>query len=184
MTRPSCFALALLAAITACASAANGETVDTLRVAPQPVRILDPVFVTAARGGSRLSTPAGTTVLTSSALLASPAGAVDDALRSTPGFSLFRRSSSRVANPTTQGVTLRGLSASGASRTLVLGDGLPLNDPFGSWVAWNRVPLAAIDRIEVVRGGPGDLYGADALGGVIQVLTFPGGTPRARLLAD
>ena len=85
---------------------------------------------------------------------------------STPGFTLFRRSSSRVANPTTQGVTLRGVSGSGASRTLVLADGMPLNDPFGSWVYWNRIPLAAVDRVEVVRGATGDLYGAGALGGV------------------
>jgi len=45
----------------------------------------------------------------------------------------------------------------------VLADGVPLNDAFGSWVYWNRVPLAAIDRVEVVRGATGDLYGADAL---------------------
>jgi outer membrane receptor protein involved in Fe transport len=101
-------------------------------------------------------------------------------LRATPGFSLFRRSSSRVANPTTQGVTLRGVSGSGASRTLVLADGVPLNDPFGSWVYWNRIPQAAIERVEVVRGGAGDLYGADALGGVVQVLTFSPVRPRAR----
>ena len=67
---------------------------------------------------------------------------LDDQLRSVPGFSLFRRTSSRVANPTTQGVTLRGMSASGASRTLVLADGVPLNDPFGAWVYWDRVPVA------------------------------------------
>ena len=101
-------------------------------------------------------------------------------LRQTPGFTLFRRSSSRTANPTTQGVTLRGVSGSGASRTLVLADGVPLNDPFGSWVYWNRVPLAAIDRVEVVRGGAGDLYGADALGGVIQLLTLSPSRPRLR----
>jgi outer membrane receptor protein involved in Fe transport len=96
---------------------------------------------------------------------------LDDALRATPGFSLFRRSSSRVANPTTQGVTLRGVSGSGASRTLVLADGLPLNDPFGSWVYWNRVPQAAVERVEVAGGAFGDLYGPDALGGVVQILT-------------
>ena len=69
-------------------------------------------------------------------------------------------------------MTLRGVSGSGASRTLVVADGWALNDPFGSWVYWNRIPLAAVDRIEVVRGATGDLYGADALGGVIQVLTL------------
>ena len=73
------------------------------------------------------------------------------------------RSSSRVSDPTTQGVTLRGVSGSGASRTLVLADGLPLNDAFGSWVYWNRVPQAAVERVEIVRGATGDLYGAERL---------------------
>ena len=72
------------------------------------------------------------------------------------------------------------MSGSGASRTLVLSDGVPLNDPFGSWVYWNRIPQAAVDRVEVVRGATGDLYGADALGGVIQVLTFSPDRTRAR----
>ena len=61
-------------------------------------------------------------------------------LRQVPGFSLFRRTTSRAANPTTQGVSLRGLGASGASRALVLSDGFPLNDPFGGWVYWDRAP--------------------------------------------
>ena len=103
---------------------------------------------------------------------------------STPGFTLFRRSSSRVANPTTQGVTLRGVSGSGSSRTLVLADGVPLNDPFGSWVYWNRIPLAAVDRVEVVRGATGDLYGAGALGGVVQLLTVQPSRTRARATFD
>ncbi|MGE3188527.1 MAG: TonB-dependent receptor, partial [Vicinamibacterales bacterium] len=73
---------------------------------------------------------------------------------------------------------------SGASRTLVLADGVPLNDPFGSWVYWNRVPSAAIDRVEVVRGAAGDLYGADALGGVIQVLTLSPSRPLLRATVE
>ncbi len=81
-------------------------------------------------------------------------------------------------------MTLRGVSGSGASRTLVLADGLPLNDPFGSWVYWNRVPQAAVERVEIVRGATGDLYGADALGGVVQVLTFAPGHTRLRVTAD
>ena len=67
---------------------------------------------------------------------------LDDALRFVPGFTLFRRTGSRVANPTAQGVTLRGLGGSGASRALVLDDGMPMNDPFGGWVYWGRVPRA------------------------------------------
>jgi outer membrane receptor protein involved in Fe transport len=151
-----------------------------LQVVLRPATFADSVVVTATRGAERLPSAASATVVTSAELSNSAAGALDDVLRSTPGFSLFRRSSSRVANPTTQGVTLRGVSGSGASRTLVLADGVPLNDPFGSWVYWNRVPQAAVDRVEVVRGATGDLYGADALGGVVQVLTFSPDRTRAR----
>jgi len=69
-----------------------------------------------------------------------------------PGFSLFRRSGSRTANPTSQGVSLRGLGASGASRAVVLADGIPLNDPFGGWVYWDRVPRVSVAEVEVLRG--------------------------------
>jgi outer membrane cobalamin receptor len=164
-------------------------TVEITGTAPvqivlRPVNFADSVVVTATRGAERLPSAASSTVLTSAELSNMAAGALDDALRSTPGFTLFRRSSSRVANPTTQGVTLRGVSGSGSSRTLVLADGVPLNDPFGSWVYWNRIPLAAVDRVEVVRGATGDLYGAGALGGVIQLLTVQPSRTRARATID
>jgi len=83
---------------------------------------------------------------------------------------LFRRTSSIAANPTTQGVSLRGLSASGASRALVIEDLVPLNDPFGGWVYWDRIPKLSLERAEVVRSGESDVYGRDALGGVVQLI--------------
>jgi outer membrane cobalamin receptor len=160
------------------------ERAAPVRFLLQPARLAETLSVTATRGVPPLTTPESVSVLTASDLLTSPAGTLDDALRATPGFSLFRRSSSRVANPTTQGVTLRGVSGSGASRTLVLADGLPLNDPFGSWVYWNRVPQAAVERVEVARGAFGDLYGPDALGGVVQILTHAPDRPRLRAIVD
>lgn len=162
----------------------DAATEDPFRIVLQPASFADAIVVTADRGATRLPSAASSTVLSAAELANNAAGALDDMLRQTPGFTLFRRSSSRTANPTTQGVTLRGVSGSGASRTLVLADGVPLNDPFGSWVYWNRVPMAAIDRVEVVRGAGGDLYGADALGGVIQVLTFSPRRPRLRAIVD
>jgi outer membrane receptor protein involved in Fe transport len=155
-----------------------------VRVVLRPTNFADSVVVTATRGAERLPSAASSTVLTAAELSNMAAGALDDALRSTPGFTLFRRSSSRVANPTTQGVTLRGVSGSGASRTLVLADGVPLNDPFGSWVYWNRIPFAAVDRVEVVRGATGDLYGAGSLGGVVQLLTVQPTRTRVRATLD
>lgn len=155
-----------------------------LTVVLHPAPIVDAVTVTGTHADARLGTPAAVSVVSGAELVSSPAGALDDALRNTPGFSLFRRSSSRVANPTTQGVTLRGVSGSGASRTLVLADGRPLNDPFGSWVYWSAIPVAAIERVEVVRGAAGDQHGADALGGVVQVLTYDGSSTRVRAALD
>jgi outer membrane receptor protein involved in Fe transport len=136
--------------------------------------ISDEITVTPARAEVRLiDAPASVSVLDSRDIGSAGAQTLDDLLRQIPGFSIFRRSSSIVANPTTQGVSLRGAGASGASRTLVLADGVPLNDAFGGWVYWDRVPRRAVDRIELMRGGSSDLYGSDALSGVINLLTRP-----------
>ncbi len=102
-------------------------------------------------------------------LLATPQPTVDDALRNVAGFSLFRRSGSRIANPTSQGVSLRGVGASGASRALVLYDEVPLNDPFGGWVYWSRVSPEVISAVEVSQSGGSDFYGDQALAGVIKL---------------
>jgi outer membrane receptor protein involved in Fe transport len=140
--------------------------------APGAPARLDPVVVSAGRVEQALQeVPANVTVLTREDIERSAARTVDDLLRQIPGFSLFRRSSSLVANPTTQGVSLRGIGPSGVSRTLVLLDGVPLNDPFGGWVYWSKVPLESIERIEVVRGGGSALYGNYAVGGVINIVT-------------
>ena len=120
---------------------------------------------------TRIATLASATTIQTEDISRSSSLMVDDQLRAIPGFSLFRRSSSRVANPTTQGVTMRGLAASGASRSIVKANDLPLNDPFGGWVYWNRIPIAAVERIGVVRGGAGDLHGSDAMGGAIDIVT-------------
>ncbi len=111
------------------------------------------------------------------ALQDTPAVALDGVLRSVPAFSLFRRSDSFTANPTAQGVSLRGLGPSGASRSLVLLDGVPLNDPFGGWVAWTKVPRESLARVEIVPGGGATAWGNAALGGVVQAFTFPGLAP-------
>lgn len=150
-----------------------GEEID-LNIALEPGGISDELTVTPARTEIRLTdAPASVSLLDAKDIKSAGAQTLDDLLRQVPGFSIFRRSSSIVANPTTQGVSLRGAGASGASRTLVLSDGVPLNDAFGGWVYWDRVPRTAVDRIELVRGGSSDLYGSDALSGVINLITRP-----------
>ena len=147
---------------------------DPLRIVLPPASAAEQVTVTANRTGMRVVESATSVVILSAQDLDNTAAfRADDILRQVPGFSLFRRTTSRAANPTTQGVSLRGLGASGASRALVLSDGFPLNDPFGGWVYWDRVPRVNIGSIEVASGGASHLYGSDALGGVINIIRAP-----------
>jgi outer membrane receptor protein involved in Fe transport len=138
---------------------------------PSRAYIFDSVIVTADRTAAWRDATTGATVLSAADVQAVPSETLDETLRVISGFSLFRRSSSRYSNPTTHGVTMRGLSASGASRGLILLDGVPLNDGFGGWVTWTRLPSMAIDRVDVERGAEGDVYGSDALGGVVRIVT-------------
>ncbi|MBV8362331.1 MAG: TonB-dependent receptor plug domain-containing protein [Deltaproteobacteria bacterium] len=115
------------------------------------------------------------TIFTQQDVEQSPALVLDDALRQIAGFNTFRRSSSIVTapadDPEAQGVTLRGVGPGGASRALVLLDGVPVNDAFGGWIYWDEIPLNSIDRVEVVEGGGSDLWGNEAEGGVIDIIS-------------
>src|SRR5436309_2394813 len=93
-----------------------------------------------------------------------PGENLDDRMRYVPGFSMFRRSSSLAANPTTQGISLRGLGSSGASRTLLLWDGIPVNSPFGGWIYWTRLAPEDVERIEMSRGASTSVFGDRAMG--------------------
>lgn len=138
--------------------------------APPPYE--ETVIVTATRLPERLGESVTlASVVDRRSLDRSPSLTLDDTLRQVPGFSLFRRSSSLVAHPTSQGVSLRGIGPSGTSRSLVLVDGIPINDPFGGWVQWNRLPPRALQAVEVVRGAASPLYGSSSLSGTIQLVT-------------
>lgn len=148
------------------------EETQTQKGTPIPPH--ETVVVTATRQKQNLSESISlVSVFSKEDLRQSPSVVLDDALRRLPGFNLFRRSSSMVSHPTTQGVSLRGIGPSGTSRTLVLFDGIPWNDPFGGWVYWNRLPQTLLESVEVVRGATSPLYGSTALGGTIQLRSFP-----------
>jgi outer membrane receptor protein involved in Fe transport len=140
------------------------------------------IVVTATRLASRIEHVAASTVaLTDDDMNATAALLPDDKLRQIPGFTIFRRGSSRTVNPTSQGVSLNGLGASGSSRALVLQDGVPLNDAFGGWIYWSQIPQQELSSVEVVRGGVSSLYGSNALGGVVQFLSRPVQNPEISL---
>jgi len=153
-------------------SVSPSERSGDLDLVVQPAAVTETVTVTPTRSEQRAGdTPASVNILTNEEIKASPAVVADDVLRQVPTFSLFRRSSSLSTHPTSQGVSLRGIGPSGVSRTLVLLDDVPFNDPFGGWVYWSRVPLENSERIEIVDGSTSSLYGNYAMGGVINIVT-------------
>ncbi len=153
-------------------TAGQEEEEETAPTPPLQSSHTETVVVTASRAEETLvDSVALVTVLDRENLAESPAALLDETLGRIPGFGLFRRNSSLIAHPTTTGVSLRGIGPSGASRSLVLWDGLPINDPFGNWVYWNRLPTLYLDRIEAARGAGSPLYGSSALGGAVQLLS-------------
>ena len=150
----------------------QAERAREVEIVLAPAPLLETVTVTPTRSEQRVGDiPASVSIVTRDDIKRSPAVVADDVLRQIPTFSLFRRTSSLSSHPTSQGVSLRGIGPSGVSRTLVLIDGIPFNDPFGGWVYWTRVPLESVDRIEVVEGSSSSLYGNYAMGGVINIVS-------------
>ncbi len=145
----------------------------------QAASVQQAVTVTADRGLPGVDDQSSSVVTLDAAQLAAPpALALDDRLHQVAGFQLYRRTSSWTANPTTEGVSLRGLGSTAASRTLVVSDEVPLNDPFGGWIHWDEIPELAIGAVELERGGAADLYGSSAIGGVIAIAPVtPTGNP-------
>ncbi len=156
----------------------NGST--TIRL--DPAADIEQVTVTAYRTplGS-LESPVTTRLLTQTDLDATASVTLDGEMRRLPGVELFRRSSSLVANPSSQGISLRGLGSTSASRTLLTEDDVPLNDAFAGTIHWLEQQELAIQRIELVRGGASDLYGSSAIGGVVNVVPVRPGSDRMEL---
>ncbi len=157
---------------------ASGFAARSIHIAASTTIALDPatateeVTVTAYRAPlGELQSPVTTRLLSSQALSTTAAITMDDRVRQLPGVEMFRRSSSLVANPTSQGISVRGLGSTSASRTLVTQDDVPLNDPIGGWIHWQEQPELAIHSVELVRGGASDLYGSSAIGGVLNFIT-------------
>ena len=102
-------------------------------------------------------------------LAGSASGRIEDALSSVAGFQQFRRSDSRSANPSAQGVTLRSLGGNATSRSLVLLDGVPMADPFFGYIPFSALAPEQLARARVTRGGGAGAFGAGAVAGTIEL---------------
>lgn len=102
-------------------------------------------------------------------LAGSASGRLEDVLRDAAGLAQFRRSDSRSAHPTAQGITLRGLGGNASSRALLLLDGVPQTDPFGGWVAFPAYLPDRLSSARITRGGGSGFAGPGALAGTIEL---------------
>jgi vitamin B12 transporter len=156
-----------LASITAlAATVAAQEPPDTFQ--------LDELVVSATRlPTARRALPAAVTVLRRDELRALGAHRVVDALRLVPGVHL-------VSSGPTGSLTSLFLRGGESDYVQVLVDGVPVNEPGGAF-DFAHLSTLEVDRIEVVRGPVGVLYGTDAVAGVVQIFTRSGsGAPTLR----
>jgi len=129
---------------------------------------LDPVVVTAARGPQRLAdTTADVTVISRDEIARAGVQSLAELLQRQPGIQI----SMNGGAGSTSAVYLRGVNG---NQTLVLIDGMRVGSATAGATALEAIPLDLIDHIEILRGPASSLYGADAVGGVIQVFTRRG----------
>lgn len=114
------------------------------------------------------STIYSVTTLERETIISSASGRIEDVLLNVAGFQQFRRSDSRSANPSAQGVTLRALGGNATSRALVLLDGVPIADPFFGYIPLSAIAPESLGQIRVTRGGGSGPFGAGALAGTMN----------------
>jgi iron complex outermembrane receptor protein len=117
-------------------------------------------------------TPAyGAVTIDRDSLVEAPSGMVENALSGVAGLQQFRRSDSRSANASSQGVTLRALGGNASSRALVLLDGVPQADPFFGSIPFTAFDASALGAVRVTRGGGAGAFGAGAVSGTIEMFS-------------
>lgn len=132
---------------------------------------LDPVVVTATRQPVRESQLlSDVTVVERADLEVAGQSTLAEVLSRQPGVQL----SVNGSNGATTSLFMRG---SNSNQVLVLIDGIRTGSATTGSAAWSRIPVSQIDRIEILRGAASSLYGADAIGGVIQIFTRNGQGP-------
>ena len=142
--------------------------------------LLSSMVVSATRTPTEANKVASTVnVLTSAQVRQSPARESQDMLREIPAVELPRTSS--MVGGTAQIVSIRGVDE---GRTAVLFDGIPVNDAWGEWIDWGRMPKSMIDHVEVLEGGTSSIYGNGAMGGVISFFSRPVAPGSARIQLD
>jgi iron complex outermembrane receptor protein len=138
-----------------------------LALATQAFAQDDAVVVTATRfPEKKLEHPIGVTVIAREQIAQSTATTLPDLLSHYAGINTRNNTGSPDV-----AIDMRGFGMSGDQNTLVLLDGQRLNDIELTTVRWSAIPLEAIERVEIQRGGGAVLYGGGATGGTINIIT-------------
>ena len=187
---PSHFVLRCLPAMQAILLGANPSGFAHAQQAAAPVfaastpQQLDPLVVTATREDVAVSeAPASVTIVTERDIEQRRAARLGDVLSEVPG--LYLRSNAQGAVFPSSGqasIALRGVPRT--ARTLVMIDGQPVNNAISGGIDLSSVLLENVRRIEVVRGPYSALYGGNAMGGVIHVLTQSPSTRQVQIKAE
>jgi len=129
---------------------------------------LDTVVVSATRSEqSNVTTPASITVITRGEIEASGATSISDVLRGQGGIQV----SDQIGDGNSISIGMRGFGSTAASNTLLLIDGRRLNNPDLAAPEFSSIHLKDIERIEIIQGSAGTLFGDQAVGGVINIIT-------------
>jgi len=110
--------------------------------------------------------PSSVRLITAEQIKEMPSTAIDDLLRTEASINVDRENGIFSKNAS---VNMRGLNSS--ARTLVMLDGVPLNKADGGGVNFNRINTESVERIEVIKGPGSAMYGGNAMGGVINLIT-------------
>lgn len=145
--------------------------------AAQDATALTPLSIRAAGTQSA----AGSARIEAAQLARHPGSTLEAQLLGRADLVPFRLGGSTRLHPTAQGLSLRGLSPNSSSRTTVLLDGVPLNDPFAGWIHWHQLPEAWIHQIQIEPGAGG--LAAGAIGGGVELFSQLPDTTRPRLKA-
>ena len=175
---PRCL-LALLTFALA-ARAADTDSSPTKSLADlSPEELIEIEVSSAARKDQKLlQVAAAAYVITADEILRSGATTIPDVLRVVPGIQVAQ------IDCNTWAVTARGFNGRGANKILVLIDGRSIYNALYSGTFWdqNQVPLSDIERIEVIRGPGGNMWGANAVNGVINIITKRAGDTQGTLV--
>jgi outer membrane receptor for ferrienterochelin and colicins len=169
--KKAAFALVLVITVFTTYGTDSSSVAQESDTSQNNARVLDKMVITATRTSRRISeTPASVSVISKNEIETMPARNIDDLIMGETSVNIRRVAGLGEGIPSD--INMRGIpGALAASRTLILVDGIPTNASGTPFLVINEIPIEAVERIEIVRGPCSSLYGANALGGVINVIT-------------